>query len=124
MPPGLLGPFLRHGHTYVLQRSDGFVIAGTTEEHVGFDTSIDPRVCAEIHQRAAAIVPALAGVEPVKRWTGFRPGPLYPDGPRLGRIEGTNVWLAYGHYRNGILLTPLTAEHVSAEIITRTEPRA
>jgi len=116
MQPGLLGPFLRSGHTYVLQRSDGFVIAGTTEEHSGFDTSVDPRVCAEIHQRAAAIVPELAAAEPVKRWIGFRPGPLYPDGPRLGRMEGTNVWLAYGHYRNGILLTPLTAERISAEI--------
>jgi len=117
MRPGLVGPFLRQGHTYVLQRSDGFVIAGTTEEHAGFDTSIDLAVCAAIHQRAAAIVPELSTAEPVKRWIGFRPGPLYPDGPRLGRIEGTNVWLAYGHYRNGILLTPLTAERVSSEIL-------
>lgn len=116
MQPGLLGPFLRDGHTYVLQRSDGFVIAGTTEEHAGFDSSIDARVCSEIHKRAAAIVPELAAREPVKRWIGFRPGPLYPDGPCLGRVEGTNVWLAYGHYRNGMLLTPLTAERVSAEI--------
>jgi len=116
MEPGLLGPFLRKGHTYVLQRSDGFVIAGTTEEHVGFDTSVDARVCAGIHQRAVEIVPALAVAKPVKRWIGFRPGPLYPDGPRMGRVEGTNVWLAYGHYRNGILLTPLTAELISTEI--------
>ncbi len=116
MRPGLLGPFLRHGQTYVVQRSDGFVIAGTTEEHVGFDTRVDAGICAEIHRRAAAIVPELGGAEPVRRWIGFRPGPLDPSGPRAGRIEGTNVWLAYGHYRNGILLAPLTAARVAAEI--------
>lgn len=116
MPPGLLGPFLRHGQTYVVQRSDGFVIAGTTEEHAGFDTRIDAGICAEIHRRAAAIVPALAAVEPARRWIGFRPGPLDPAGPRVGRVAGTNVWLAYGHYRNGVLLAPLTAARVAEEI--------
>ena len=118
MQPGLLGPFLRHGHTYALQRSDGFVIAGTTEEHAGFDTAVDPETCAQIHQRAAAIVPELANVDPVRRWIGFRPGPLRAEGPHIGRVEGTNVWLAYGHYRNGILLTPLTAERTANAIST------
>lgn len=116
MEPGLLGPFLRRDSTYVLQRSDGFVIAGTTEEHAGFDTSVDAETCAEIHRQAAGIVPEIASAEPVKRWIGFRPGPFYPDGPRVGRVEGTDVWTAYGHFRNGILLTPLTAERIAGEI--------
>ncbi len=116
MRPGLLGPFLRKGHTYVLQREDGLVIAGTTEEHVGFDTSVQLAACNEIHQRATEMVPALGSAEPSRRWIGFRPGPELEDGPILQRVEGTNVWLAYGHYRNGILLTPVTAQRMSSMI--------
>lgn len=116
MRQGLLGPFLRKGHTYVLQRADGLVIAGTTEEHVGFDTSVEFAACNDIHRRAAEVVPELAAVEPVRRWIGFRPGPELEDGPILRQVEGTNVWLAYGHYRNGILLTPVTAQWVADRI--------
>jgi glycine oxidase len=116
MRQGLLGPFLRKDHTYVLQRSDGLVIAGTTEENVGFDTSVEFAACDAIHRRAAEVVPELAAAEPVRRWIGFRPGPEAPDGPILQRIAGTNVWLAYGHYRNGILLTPVTAQRIATEI--------
>lgn len=116
MRKGLLGPFLRKNHTYVLQRTDGLVIAGTTEEHVGFDTSVQFSACDAIHRRAADVVPELAAVEPVRRWIGFRPGPELEDGPILQRIAGTNVWLAYGHYRNGILLTPITAQRIAGEI--------
>jgi glycine oxidase len=94
MRQGLLGPFLRKGHTYVLQRADGLVIAGTTEEHVGFDTSVEFAACDDIHRRAADVVPELAAVDPVRRWIGFRPGPELEDGPILRRVEGTNVWLA------------------------------
>ena len=52
----------------------------------------------------------------MKRWIGFRPRSVEGDGPRIGRVEGTNVWLAYGHYRNGILLTPVTAQRIADEI--------
>jgi glycine oxidase len=117
MRKGLLGPFLRKGHTYVLQRGDGLVIAGTTEENVGFDTSVEFAACDGIHRRAADIVPELAAVEPVRRWIGFRPGPELEDGPILRRVEGTNVWLAYGHYRNGILLTPVTAQTITEQVL-------
>jgi glycine oxidase len=116
MRPGLLGPFLRRNKTYVLQRADGLVIAGATEEQAGFDTRIQPQLCEELHRRAAGLVPELAAAEPVRRWIGFRPGPERADGPVLGRLADTNVWLAYGHYRNGILLTPVTAQRLAAEI--------
>jgi glycine oxidase len=116
MRQGMLGPFLRKDHTYVLQRADGLVIAGTTEERVGFDTSVQLAACDAIHRRASEMLPELAAAEPVRRWIGFRPGPEQRDGPILRRVEGTNVWLAYGHYRNGILLTPITAKQIAAEI--------
>jgi glycine oxidase len=116
MRPGLLGPFLRKGDTYVLQRADGLLIAGSTEEHVGFDTTVQTATCESLHRRAAQLVPELAAAEPVRRWIGFRPGPELEDGPILRRIPQTNVWLAYGHYRNGILLTPVSAQHIANEI--------
>jgi glycine oxidase len=113
MEPGTLGPMVRHGHSYVLQRSNGFTIAGSTEEDVGFDRSIDPEICRDIHHRAAELWPPLKNVTPSKRWIGFRP---YSEAPHIGRLGETNVWLAYGHFRNGILLAPLTAQRIAADI--------
>ncbi len=111
---GSLGPMLRRGHDYVLQRSSGFTIAGSTEEHAGFDRTVDMGVCDGIQRRAAALFPALAHQLPNARWIGFRP--FSADGPHIRRVEGTNVWLAYGHFRNGILLTPLTANRIADQI--------
>src|SRR5579862_474283 len=112
--PGALGPMLRRGHSYVLQRSNGFLVAGSNEEDIGFDRSIDPKICDEIHHHAAELFPPLANAAPCARWIGLRP--FSPDGPHISRVDGTNVWLAYGHFRNGILLAPLTAQRIAGEI--------
>lgn len=114
LEPGSLGPMLRRGHSYVLQRSNGFTIAGSNEEDAGFDRSVDASTCERIHRAAVALYPALDGVEPCRRWIGFRP--FSPQGPHIRRVEGTNIWLAYGHFRNGILLTPLTSQRIATEI--------
>lgn len=116
LEPGALGPTRRHGETYVLQRSSGFLIAGSNEQDIGFDRAVDAAICADIHRRAARLFPPLENATPVKRWIGFRPRLVEGDGPRLGRVDGTNVWLAYGHYRNGILLTPVTAQCIADQI--------
>src|SRR5262249_55405657 len=112
MPPGTLGPILRHGHTYVLQRASGFVVAGSTSEEVGFDRTIDPGAVTDIRRRAARLLPAIGGREPREAWVGFRPA-IRGEMPAIGRVEDSNLWLAYGHYRNGILLAPVTAERIS-----------
>ncbi len=114
LEPGSLGPMLRRGHTYVLQRSNGFTVAGSTEEDAGFDREIDPAICEKIHRSAAELFPPLANVQPCARWIGFRP--FAPQGPHIGRVEGSNVWLAYGHFRNGILLTPLTSDRIARSL--------
>ncbi len=114
LDPGSLGPMLRRGHDYILQRSSGFTIAGSTEEHTDFDRSVNASVCEGIERRAAALFPALASRSPSARWIGFRP--FSADGPHIRSVEGTNVWLAYGHFRNGILLAPLTARRIAGEI--------
>lgn len=117
LEPGTLGPMVRRGPTYVLQRSNGFTIAGSNEEQAGFDRSIQLDTCESIHRAAAELFPALARATPSQRWIGFRP--YCAEGPQIRCIPGTNVWLAYGHYRNGILLAPLTAQRISEEISGR-----
>jgi len=111
--PGALGTILRHNGTYLLQRTNGMLIAGTTTEHAGFDRTLDEGAIADVRRRAEGLLPALAGQEPVERWNGFRPG-VDGDVPVIERVPGTQVWLAYGHYRNGILLAPETARRVAA----------
>jgi len=114
--PGLLGPILRHNGTYLLQRTSGMLLAGTSTEHVGFDRTLDEGVIADIQRRAAGLMPELAGRVPVEQWNGFRPG-IEGGVPVIGQVEGTRVWTAFGHYRNGILLAPDTARRV-AEMVT------
>jgi len=118
MEPGALERVRRQGDTYVLQRSNGFLIAGSNEQDIGFDCSVDGAICDHIHRRAAGLFPPLEHAAPVKRWIGFRPRLTEGDGPRIERMAGTNVWLAYGHYRNGILLTPVTAQRIASEILS------
>lgn len=118
--PGSLGPIRRSGHTYLLQRSNGLIIAGSTEERVGFDRRIDNRICQKLHRRAQSLWPALQGKLYDECWVGFRPATVTGT-PAIGRVEGTNVWLAYGHYRNGILLAPVTAQRISSGVIASLE---
>ena len=115
--PGSLRPILRNGHHYVVQRKSGFTIAGSSEEQCGFDRSVSPERISEIRKAAGSIYSPISMLEPTREWTGFRPG-SERQGPALGRVSGTNVWLAYGHYRNGILLTPATAHLISRQILS------
>lgn len=114
LQPGTLRGILRQGHTYLLQRRHGLLLAGSTEEKLGFDRVLDPARLAELQGRAEALLPALAQEPPVDAWCGFRPGT--PDGyPVLRRLD-ERVLLAYGHYRNGILLAPWTSRWVRQQV--------
>ncbi len=119
-PPRWLGPIVRHQHTYLLQRESGLLIAGTSEEHAGFDREIEPAIARDIAARAARLLPALSE-QPYETWIGFRPG-SDAGHPILGQAA-PGLWLAYGHYRNGILLAPTTAARLTGEILSgRPEP--
>ncbi|HLI84678.1 MAG TPA: FAD-dependent oxidoreductase [Bryobacteraceae bacterium] len=109
---GSIGPILRCGHTYVLQRAAGFTVVGTSSEQCGFNHQLDKAIVSRIHERAAALVPAFAGRAFTESWLGFRPG-VDGEGPIVRPVAGTTLWLAYGHYRNGILMAPLTAARVA-----------
>ncbi len=115
LEPGSLGPMLRRGHTYVMQRSNGYTIAGTSSEEVGFNREMDPAIVAGIRERVCELLPALRQAPPPEAWLGFRPAAPDYD-PVIGRREDTRLWLAYGHFRNGILLAPATAARVAGEI--------
>jgi glycine/D-amino acid oxidase-like deaminating enzyme len=117
LAPGSLGPILWSDHTYILQRATGFTIVGSTEESAGFERSVDPRICADIHERASALWPELAAYTPDEAWIGFRPD-TETHQLQLGRVEDSNLWTAYGHFRNGILLAPVTAQRIAADIIS------
>lgn len=106
MEPGSLGPILRSGHTYILQRSSGVTIAGSSTERAGFDSSLSAEIVADIDRRARELLPSLP--EPESSWFGFRPATASLE-PEVRRLPGTDIYLAYGHYRNGILLAPITA---------------
>jgi glycine oxidase len=111
--PGSIRPIVRRGHTYILQRSNGFTIAGSTTEQAGFDRSVSPSTVRVLHNRAHELIPSLLISSPDESWIGFRPG---ADEPHVGRFGDSRVWLAYGHYRNGILLAPVTAQLIADEI--------
>ncbi len=113
--PGWLAPILRHQHTYLLQRDSGLLIAGTSEEHAGFNRGINPAIGRDIADRAAHLLPALAG-QKYETWIGFRPG-SEAGHPLLGQAA-PGLWLAYGHYRNGILLAPATAARLTRELLS------
>lgn len=104
---------IRHGHTYLLQRANGFFVVGASEERVGFDRSISASAAERLTTSAAFLMPHLSETTPTDVWNGFRPG---GDGLQLGRWQDSRLYLAYGHYRNGILLAPITAQLLAAEI--------
>lgn len=120
LPAGSLATTVRHDHTYILQRADGFTIAGSSTEDAGFDRTIDPTMVADIAARAGALVPALRGLQPESAWIGFRPRTDDPA-PHIGRVLSSRLWLAYGHYRNGILLAPTTSDQICREITAALE---
>jgi len=111
MPPGLLASIVRNHGTYIVQRSSGLVIAGTSTEDAGFDRTLDETVLADIARRAAELVPELREAEIVERWNGLRPQ-IEGEAPLIARVAEAPVYAAIGHYRNGILLAPETARLV------------
>lgn len=122
VPDGSVRHTLHRGSTYVVPRPGYGVIVGTTVEDRGFDTSVDDAAIAGLVRGAAGLVPLLAECAPCETWAGLRP--KAPDAaPILGPAPGcANLFLATGHFRNGILLTPITGT-VLADLVDGTELR-
>jgi thiazole synthase len=100
---------------YIVPRRDGRIIIGATVEDVGFTSGNTPAGIAQLLNSAIALYPELQTFSLEDHWWGFRPAT--PDEqPILGAGPCQNLTLATGHYRNGILLAPITAQLVSAHV--------
>lgn len=108
------------GHLYVVPRASGETVVGATIEDAGFDTTATDEATAELLRAAVRVVPAVAELELVEAAASLRPA-TPDDGPLIGEWQGLLV--AGGHYRNGILLTPVTADTVAA-LLAGDEPPA
>ncbi len=113
-------PPLRHvvfgDDGYLVPRADGRVLCGSTEEHAGFRKEVTPAGLERLARRVARLCPALGEARVARSWSGLRPGTA--DGlPLLGPTALVGLHLATGHFRNGILLAPITARLI-ASIVT------
>jgi glycine oxidase len=115
----LLKHVIRSPKTYLIPRSDGRLLVGATVEEAGYDKRTDPDTMQSFHKAAIALVPKLANARILEDWAGLRPGT--PDGlPILGETATPGYYVATGHFRDGILLAPITAEVMAAVIEGRT----
>lgn len=106
---------------YVVPRAGGEIFAGSTVEEVGFDRNTTEEGIKQIWDAALWMLPGLGGRSPQQQWAGLRPG-TRDELPIIGPLPGfRNLWIAAGHYQNGILLAPITAE-IIREWITTGDP--
>jgi len=111
---------LRAPEVYLVPRSDGRVLIGATVEEAGYDKRTDADTIQRMHRAAVALVPELARARVLESWAGLRPG-TPDDLPILGATGTPGYFVAAGHFRDGILLSPLTA-HVMAQVVTGVKP--
>ncbi len=102
---------------YLVPKANGLVFAGATVERVGFRRNVTVRGLSGLKAMARSLLPQLAGLDLVDAWAGFRPGSA--DGlPILGAVPGwEGLSVACGHYRNGILLAPITGDLIARSIL-------
>jgi glycine oxidase len=114
--PGMLRKVVFGPDGYLVPRADGRILAGATVEDAGFDKDVTAEGVETLRSAAIAMVPAIGNLEIADSWAGLRP--MAGDGlPVLGDIEGASgLHIATAHFRNGILLAPLTAKIIAAAV--------
>jgi len=111
---------------YLIPRSDGRMLIGTTVEEAGFDKQTVPETILKLRHAAVDLVPRLADARILEEWAGLRPGT--PDGlPILGATPTPGYFVATGHFRDGIMLAPVTArvmgQMMTGQIMTGQGPQ-
>lgn len=117
----LLQRVVRAPGAYLCPKAGGRLVIGASEAHGVEDLATDPTAVAALCRNGARAIPALESAPELERWAGLRPAT--PDSaPILGRDPRgpDNVFLALGHYRNGILLAPASADVLAGEILEET----
>uniref|UniRef100_A0A7C1FLA7 glycine oxidase n=1 Tax=Caldilinea aerophila TaxID=133453 RepID=A0A7C1FLA7_9CHLR len=120
-------PLLRHvvwgRDVYLVPRKDGRLLVGATVEEKNFDARLTAGGVYTLLRRAWEVLPGIDEAPIVEMWAGLRPGSR-DDAPILGATPVKGLILATGHYRNGILLAPITADAVSHLILTGETPES
>lgn len=114
--PPAVHTILSADHSYVVPRGDGRVVCGSTMEDVGHVRGVTAGGVQRILASAIALAPALANAELTKTWCNFRPH--VAGAPLVGASPLPGLFLATGHYRNGILLAKATAEECASAILS------
>jgi glycine oxidase len=119
--PPLLSRVIFSDKGYVVPRPDGRVLCGSTMEEAGFEKAVTAGGLLRVLELAVEVAPGLAAAPVVETWSNFRPAT--PDGlPILGPGSAAGLFYATGHYRNGVLLTPITADAVADAVLGRSTP--
>ena len=107
---------------YLVPRRDGRLLAGSTTEHAGFEKQVTAAGVHSILKAALEISPRIAALPLTDSWAGLRPraGDTLPVLGPCAEIAG--VYYATGHYRNGILLAPITGELIAGAVVDRVFP--
>ncbi|PYX82462.1 MAG: glycine oxidase ThiO [Acidobacteria bacterium] len=110
---------IRAREVYLVPRTDGRLLIGATVEEAGYDKRTDSRTIHRLRRAATKLVPALVEARILEDWAGLRPGT--PDNlPILGATRTPGYFVAAGHFRDGILLTPITAQIMSQVVCGET----
>ena len=113
-PP--FAPIVWGADTYLVPKRDGSVVVGATEERAGFEVRVTAEGVGTLLEAATSLVPPLAKSGFRGAWAGLRPAApdRLPVVGALPAVEG--CWVASGHHRNGVLLSPVTAEWIADEV--------
>ena len=101
---------------YLVPKDDGRLVIGATNEEMDFDTRLTAGGLFELLRGSWEAVPGIYDLPVLEAWTGLRPGSR-DNAPILGETSVKNLIMATGHYRNGILLTPVTAREIASLIL-------
>jgi len=120
-PPDSVKHVILSRDQYLIPRADGKILVGSTVEEAGFDNRVTAEGAGFLLRRLHEIAPGAASMTLAGSWAGLRPAT--PDRlPVIGRPEGVSgLVVACGHYRNGILLAPVTGKIV-ADLVAGREP--
>jgi glycine oxidase len=117
------GPALKHvirgEEVYLVPRSDGRIVIGSTLEDAGFNKQTHADAIEKMFRAATELVPEFSKSRRHEDWAGLRPG-TPDDLPILGETATRGYFIASGHYRDGILLAPITAQVMTDIILSRT----
>jgi glycine oxidase len=116
--PFALRHVVRTPRAYLVPKADGRLVVGATSEEMGFDVRVTGGGVYRLLEGAVEAVPGVEELPLAETWAGLRPA-ARDHQPLLGFGAAPGVALAAGHYRHGILLAPVTAEEVAAEVSAR-----